>query len=86
MYNYNSKNKEKQRLKSKKQIQHGVRIGSDCVRQCNANRGSILINNAEKSEMQSPETTWHLHSKFWFDQGSPPGADKEDSLRSGISR
>ena len=31
MYDYNNKSNEKQRLKSKKQIQHGVEIGSSLL-------------------------------------------------------
>ena len=31
MYDYNNKSNEKQRLKSKKQMQHGVKIGSSLL-------------------------------------------------------
>ena len=31
MYDYNNESNEKQRLKSKKQIQHGVKIGSSLL-------------------------------------------------------
>ena len=38
MYDYSNKSNEKQRLKSKKQIQHGVRIGSSLLHPQTAGR------------------------------------------------
>ena len=43
MYDYNSKSKEKQRLKSKKQIQHGVRIGSSLQHLLTGRTGPTLF-------------------------------------------
>ena len=49
MYDYNNKSNEKQRLKSKKQIQHGVRFCSSLLQ----DQGAIVVERGLSSSLQT---------------------------------